>query len=326
MHNDSDIVSKCLERLNGTLPSATIEPFLKSSLSQKFNGYNFERETFAARIGRSPSTDSIGGSNFSSDQGSVDSCNYSNHGSDSNSGSAPCSPEEPDRFSRAGTPQPMPPIPPSLQDDSQSEEDQSCQIGHHELEVKDNMCTESRTAVDDFCGGNERVHFSQQKCSDKTKNRTDPVTSPKEMKLFYLEQSSCSVPNSKYEPFQRAKSLSYVPSHEQTSDGSSSNSSNKTLGHSKTSVHSELAFPFVKQNSSQLNFPSCNSANQSNCSSTEIQQCNWVDCKTCVEGNAELVEHIRSQHVQTQMNKESFVCLWVGCKVYNRASCSLSWL
>ncbi|KAG8196896.1 hypothetical protein JTE90_027604 [Oedothorax gibbosus] len=57
-----------------------------------------------------------------------------------------------------------------------------------------------------------------------------------------------------------------------------------------------------------------------------MQQCNWVNCDICLEGNTELVEHIRTQHVQVQKDKESFVCLWVGCKVYDRSSCSLSWL
>ncbi|KAF4521152.1 hypothetical protein B566_EDAN012918 [Ephemera danica] len=33
-----------------------------------------------------------------------------------------------------------------------------------------------------------------------------------------------------------------------------------------------------------------------------------------------------SIHVNTQMRSEQFVCLWVGCKVHARPSCSLTWL
>ncbi|KAK3878498.1 hypothetical protein Pcinc_016874 [Petrolisthes cinctipes] len=31
-------------------------------------------------------------------------------------------------------------------------------------------------------------------------------------------------------------------------------------------------------------------------------------------------------HVEGQLEAESFRCLWVGCKVYDKASCSVSWL
>ncbi|MPC33922.1 Zinc finger protein jing [Portunus trituberculatus] len=31
-------------------------------------------------------------------------------------------------------------------------------------------------------------------------------------------------------------------------------------------------------------------------------------------------------HVEGQLEAESFRCLWVGCKVYEKASCSVSWL
>lgn len=32
------------------------------------------------------------------------------------------------------------------------------------------------------------------------------------------------------------------------------------------------------------------------------------------------------KHVSPQSNSEVFVCLWVGCKVFSRSSCSRSWL
>lgn len=30
--------------------------------------------------------------------------------------------------------------------------------------------------------------------------------------------------------------------------------------------------------------------------------------------------------MEGQLEAESFRCLWVGCKVYDKASCSVSWL
>lgn len=50
-------IAKCLERLNGVIPAAAIEPYLKASLAPKLNGFNYGRETFSTRFGRSPSTD-----------------------------------------------------------------------------------------------------------------------------------------------------------------------------------------------------------------------------------------------------------------------------
>lgn len=34
----------------------------------------------------------------------------------------------------------------------------------------------------------------------------------------------------------------------------------------------------------------------------------------------------KAVHVEGQLEAESFRCLWVGCKVYDKASCSVSWL
>ncbi|XP_054720917.1 zinc finger protein aebp2-like [Uloborus diversus] len=269
----------------------------------------------------STNSNGIGASNFSSDQGSVDSCHYSSNGSDSNSGSSPCSPEEPDRFSRSGTPQPMPPIPPALQEDCQSDD---YPLEHHSTTIKkDTKHSLSSSNTDDFSDEKGRTFFHQKTCPDRTKTVSEPVTKPEGIKHFYLPQSS-SVPKSHCESFQRAETQNIVPSFKQTADASCSSSECKTAESSETSGHSESIFHFDKRNNSQIN--SCSSISQSNCSSTEFQQCSWLHCKTCVEGNAELVEHIRSDHVQPQMDKESFVCLWTGCKVYNRTSCSLSWL
>ena len=38
------------------------------------------------------------------------------------------------------------------------------------------------------------------------------------------------------------------------------------------------------------------------------------------------MDHIRACHVLPQSKNETFVCLWKGCKVYDKSSCSKSWL
>ena len=58
--------------------------------------------------------------------------------------------------------------------------------------------------------------------------------------------------------------------------------------------------------------------------------CQWFMCGHVVKAR-ELMDHIRIQHVETQVKKvknesDKFVCLWGGCKVYNKQSCSQSWL
>jgi hypothetical protein len=35
---------------------------------------------------------------------------------------------------------------------------------------------------------------------------------------------------------------------------------------------------------------------------------------------------LQAKHVNPQVSCENYVCLWVGCKVYARTSCSRSWL
>ena len=38
------------------------------------------------------------------------------------------------------------------------------------------------------------------------------------------------------------------------------------------------------------------------------------------------VHVLQAKHVTPQVSCENYVCLWVGCKVYARTSCSRSWL
>uniref|UniRef100_A0A1B6CR80 C2H2-type domain-containing protein n=3 Tax=Clastoptera arizonana TaxID=38151 RepID=A0A1B6CR80_9HEMI len=54
--------------------------------------------------------------------------------------------------------------------------------------------------------------------------------------------------------------------------------------------------------------------------------CRWTDCEESFSSTTALLEHLQVKHVNTQSLCETFVCHWGGCKVYDRASCSRSWL
>ncbi|XP_071550878.1 uncharacterized protein jing isoform X4 [Panulirus ornatus] len=54
--------------------------------------------------------------------------------------------------------------------------------------------------------------------------------------------------------------------------------------------------------------------------------CRWRECNLTLDPASSLLEHIQAVHVEGQLEAESFRCLWVGCKVYDKASCSVSWL
>lgn len=77
------------------------------------------------------------------------------------------------------------------------------------------------------------------------------------------------------------------------------------------------------------------------CNSKLVSHCEWDNCTSHELDADSLLEHIRTIHVATQIkprgtaaaanafetdNEPSFVCLWAGCKVYNKASCLLTWL
>ncbi|XP_076257418.1 AE binding protein 2 jing isoform X3 [Rhynchophorus ferrugineus] len=57
-------------------------------------------------------------------------------------------------------------------------------------------------------------------------------------------------------------------------------------------------------------------------------QCRWNECSAQFDTSGALLEHLQVEHVisQSQANQEQYVCLWKGCKVHGRTSCSISWL
>ena len=79
-----------------------------------------------------------------------------------------------------------------------------------------------------------------------------------------------------------------------------------------------------------LRFPSVESKegaaeNKEKQNEPELTSCQWQSCNETIDV-ATLMEHIRNKHVDTQKDSEVFRCLWEGCKVYNKPSCSLTWL
>eukprot|EP00096_Caligus_rogercresseyi_P000603 TRINITY_DN1106_c0_g1_i4.p1 TRINITY_DN1106_c0_g1~~TRINITY_DN1106_c0_g1_i4.p1 ORF type:complete len:619 (-),score=220.95 TRINITY_DN1106_c0_g1_i4:799-2655(-) len=54
--------------------------------------------------------------------------------------------------------------------------------------------------------------------------------------------------------------------------------------------------------------------------------CKWEDCNHSFISHGKLSDHLRLYHVESQFSGSTFSCLWEGCKVYGKRSCSQSWL
>ncbi|XP_062558397.1 zinc finger protein jing homolog isoform X2 [Armigeres subalbatus] len=52
--------------------------------------------------------------------------------------------------------------------------------------------------------------------------------------------------------------------------------------------------------------------------------CYWSNCDSQFDTSSKLLDHLQMQHVNTQTGP--FACLWDGCKVHNKESCSRRWL
>ncbi|XP_018329872.2 uncharacterized protein LOC108740161, partial [Agrilus planipennis] len=61
-------------------------------------------------------------------------------------------------------------------------------------------------------------------------------------------------------------------------------------------------------------------------SAADTSSCRWLGCDTLFETSGALLEHLQVRHVISQATQETYVCLWNGCKVHGRTSCSRSWL
>ncbi|KAL1122556.1 hypothetical protein AAG570_002886 [Ranatra chinensis] len=54
--------------------------------------------------------------------------------------------------------------------------------------------------------------------------------------------------------------------------------------------------------------------------------CRWTECDAKFSTTSALIEHLQVQHVNSQTLGEYYVCQWVECKVFERRSCSRTWL
>ncbi|XP_014254968.1 zinc finger protein jing homolog [Cimex lectularius] len=54
--------------------------------------------------------------------------------------------------------------------------------------------------------------------------------------------------------------------------------------------------------------------------------CRWTDCDAKFNTTSALLEHLQITHVNSQTLGEYFVCQWIDCKVFERKSCSRTWL
>ncbi|XP_058836123.1 zinc finger protein jing homolog isoform X2 [Topomyia yanbarensis] len=52
--------------------------------------------------------------------------------------------------------------------------------------------------------------------------------------------------------------------------------------------------------------------------------CYWSNCDAQFDTSSKLLDHLQIQHVNSQTGP--FACLWEGCKVHNKESCSRRWL
>ena len=54
--------------------------------------------------------------------------------------------------------------------------------------------------------------------------------------------------------------------------------------------------------------------------------CRWFGCDESFKSADDLREHLQNTHVDTSDVEVKYVCLWQGCKVYNKPSVSRNWL
>ncbi|VVC28834.1 Zinc finger C2H2-type [Cinara cedri] len=79
----------------------------------------------------------------------------------------------------------------------------------------------------------------------------------------------------------------------------------------------------VGSNSSKIRFPKLDTHW---ISLRENIICHWNGCDNHFNDITKFLEHLQVKHVDSQTQSETFVCLWSGCKVFNKPSCSSSWL
>ncbi|KAI4462625.1 zinc finger protein aebp2 [Holotrichia oblita] len=79
-----------------------------------------------------------------------------------------------------------------------------------------------------------------------------------------------------------------------------------------------IRFPAKQQESSETK--------EKGSHSSDSTACQWSKCHLLFDTSGALLEHLQVEHVISQATQEQYVCLWLGCKVHGRTSCSRSWL
>ncbi|KAK7593073.1 hypothetical protein V9T40_007825 [Parthenolecanium corni] len=54
--------------------------------------------------------------------------------------------------------------------------------------------------------------------------------------------------------------------------------------------------------------------------------CRWSECADHISSTSKLLDHLQTKHVNPQTFSETFMCSWIGCKVFGKPSCSRTWL
>ncbi|KAK5643237.1 hypothetical protein RI129_007082 [Pyrocoelia pectoralis] len=80
-----------------------------------------------------------------------------------------------------------------------------------------------------------------------------------------------------------------------------------------------IRFPAKQQDNSECKEPRSSHSSDSTC-------CRWAECHAQFDTSGALLEHLQIKHVISQATQEQYVCLWLGCKVHGRTSCSRTWL
>ena len=131
--------------------------------------------------------------------------------------------------------------------------------------------------------------------------------------------TSCSVSSSSVKSFEllsatKASTTSTTTSTSTTTIDTKLAEDNFTKGATKCAISPILSQPKT------IRFP----ANGGKGNKRLDGVCYWHKCNKKHDSNSKLLDHMQHLHVNTQVGP--FSCLWVGCKVYQKESCSRRWL
>ncbi|GBP07215.1 Zinc finger protein jing homolog [Eumeta japonica] len=123
------------------------------------------------------------------------------------------------------------------------------------------------------------------------------------------------------------------PSDSQTSkEGDEDSGLSLSISICSLGVQNSQKSPILKQPKT-LRFPPKSASKAENSQRTPsgdttstVTVCLWEECKREFENDTDLLEHLQVVHVESQVGRENYVCLWSGCKVRGKPSCSRLWL